>query len=61
MCDQEGDRAADYFERIKNVAGYRKLDKGVSVMVQWLTNPTRNHEVESSIPALAQWVKDPSP
>ena len=26
-------------------------------MAQWLTNPTRNHEVEGSIPALAQWVK----
>ena len=29
-------------------------------MVQWLTNPTRNHEVAGSVPALAQWVKDPS-
>ena len=27
-------------------------------MVQWLTNPTRNHEVAGSVPALAQWVKD---
>ena len=27
-------------------------------MAQWLMNPTRNHEVESLIPALAQWVKD---
>ena len=27
-------------------------------MAQWLTNPTRNREVASSIPALAQWVKD---
>ena len=26
-------------------------------MVQWLTNPTRNHEVAGSIPALVQWVK----
>ena len=32
---------------------------GVPVVAQWLTNPTRNHEVEGSIPALAQWVKDP--
>ena len=27
-------------------------------MAQWLTNPTRNHEVEGSVPALAQWVND---
>ena len=27
-------------------------------MVQWLTNPTRNHEVAGSVPALAQWVND---
>ena len=29
-------------------------------MVQWLTNPTRNHEVVGSIPALAQWADDPA-
>ena len=31
---------------------------GVSVVTQRLRNPTRNHEVASSIPVLAQWVKD---
>ena len=31
---------------------YQKLT-GVPVVVQWLTNPTRNHEVAGSVPALA--------
>ena len=28
-------------------------------MAQWLTHPTRNHEVSGSILGLAQWVNDP--
>ena len=27
-------------------------------MAQWLTHPTRNHEVVGLIPDLIQWVKD---
>ena len=46
--------------------GWRYLRKlnielpGVPVVAQWLTNPTRNHEVAGSVPALAQWVNDPA-
>ena len=38
----------------------KKPTVGVPVMAQWLTNPTRNHEVAGSIPALAKWVNDPA-
>ena len=31
---------------------------GVPVVIQWLTNPTRNHEVAGSIPGFTLWVKD---
>ena len=31
---------------------------GVPAVAQWLTNPTRNHEVLGSIPSLTQWVMD---
>ena len=35
-------------------------NRGVPVVARWLTNQTRNHEVAGSVPALAQWVKDPA-
>ena len=37
---------------------FRNKNFGVPVVAQWLTNPTRNHEVAGLIPVLAQWVKD---
>ena len=37
-----------------------RRSSGVPVVAQWLTNPTRNHEVAGSVPALAQWVNDPA-
>ena len=39
------------FEWVKSVF------KGVPIVAQWLTNPTRYHEVAGLIPGLAQWVK----
>ena len=33
---------------------------GVPIMVQWLKNMTRNHEVVGSIPGIAQGVKYPA-
>ena len=35
-----------------------ELNEGVPVVVQWLTSPTRNHEVAGLIPGLAPWGKD---
>ena len=51
------------YSRKKNCIGeiaIKKMEIGVPVVAQWLTNPTRNHEVVGSIPALAQWVNDPA-
>ena len=38
----------------------KTCELGVPVVAQWLTNPTRNHEVAGLIPALVQWVNNPA-
>ena len=43
-----------------HVALKKKKKRGVPVVAQWLTNLTRNYEVEGSVPALAHWVNDPA-
>ena len=45
---------------VAQILGNQKGIAGAPVMAQWLTNPTRNHEVSGSIPGLALWVKDPA-
>ena len=37
---------------------FKEEGPGAPVVAQWLTNPTRNHEVVGSIPGLTQWVED---
>ena len=36
----------------------KTVKMGVSIVAQWLTNPTRIYKEAGSIPGLAQWVKD---
>ena len=49
-----------YFRDIVGLVPQESSGDGVPIVAQWLTNPTRNHEVVGSIPGLAQWVNDPA-
>ena len=40
--------------RERGICDIKKVEVGVPIVVQWLTNPIRNHEVAGSIPGLAQ-------
>ena len=42
------------YDHLEGQVVFRILGQvGVPIMAQWLTNPTRNHEVTGSIPGLA--------
>ena len=46
------------YQEIKSIYIKITVLQGVPVVAQWLTNPTRNHELAGLVPALAQWVDD---
>ena len=45
-------------EKMRKHQPEKKTERGVPVVAQWLTNPTKNYEVAGLIPGLAQWVED---
>ena len=43
----------------RELHGFKSRYIRVPIVAQWLTNPTRNHEVEGLIPGPTQRVGDP--
>ena len=58
MADEIGFALEGFPWWTQNAERIEREKRGVLVMAQWLTNPTRNHEVAGSVPSLAQWVND---
>ena len=58
---RRGDLQVGELKEDSDIQYCRKIGcSGVPIVAQWLANPTRNHEVAGSVPALAQWVNDPA-
>ena len=54
----EASRASEKRSSSRGRSSFFKTGPRVPVVAQWLTHPTRNHEVSGLNPGLTQWVKD---
>ena len=55
LCSQTD---LEFKREIVKILKELREDMGVPIVMQWLANLTRNHEVVGLVPGLAQWVKD---